>query len=59
MSYATFSTSTLQLPQYLTDATIDDQFVLSEAVLPIDVYEEIGIIVHVAGNITIQFSDVT
>ena len=59
MSCVTFPTSILQFSRYLSDPTIDDQFVLSDAVLLVDVYNEIGIIVHVTDTIILECPGVT
>ena len=59
MFCATFRTSILQFPRYLSDATIDDQLVLSDAVLLVDVYDEIGIIVHVTDTIILECPGIT
>ena len=59
MSCATFPTSILQFSRYLSDPTIDDQFVHSDAVLLVDVYDEIAIIVHVTDSIILECPGIT
>ena len=59
MSCVTFPTSILQFSRYLSDPTIDDQLVLSDAVLLVDVYDEIGIIVHVTNTIILECPGIT